>query len=166
MGNQAATDISFEKENKTIRLARKFNAPVALVWKAFTVPSILDQWWAPKPWKAETKSMNFTDGGQWLYAMVSPEGEKHWSIVHYSSVRPQAIYSGQDAFADESGNIKTDMPQTNWNVSFEDLGESTLVRIIMTANDVADLEKLLEMGFKEGITSTLNALDELLPTLQ
>ena len=166
MGQHATTDISVERENKTIRLSRVFAAPVPVVWKAFTDNSILDQWWAPKPWKAKTKSMNFSDGGAWEYAMVGPDGETHWSVVRYSAIRPQAMFSGLDAFTDEKGGIKADMPQTNWTVSFESLGESTLVRIVMTAGDFTDLEKLLEMGFKEGITSAMNSLDELLPLLE
>ena len=166
MSQQGTTDINVDEENKTIRLSRVFAAPVPLVWKAFTDSAILDQWWAPKPWKAQTKSMNFSDGGAWEYAMAGPDGEKHWSMVRYSVIRPQAIFSGLDAFTDENGNIKADMPQTNWNVSFESLGDSTLVRIVMTADDFADLEKLIEMGFKEGITSAMNNLDELLPSLE
>jgi uncharacterized protein YndB with AHSA1/START domain len=57
-------------------VTREFDANSDLVWKAWTTAELLDQWWAPKPYRAETKSLDFREGGVWLYAMVSPENEK------------------------------------------------------------------------------------------
>ena len=79
-------DFYVNKENKTIHIKREFNADLELVWKAWTTAELLDRWWGPKPWKVETKTMDFREGGFWLYAMVSPEGEKHWSKANYISI--------------------------------------------------------------------------------
>ena len=49
--------------NKKITVTRHFNAPLDQVWKAWTESELLDQWWAPKPFKAETKFMDFKVGG-------------------------------------------------------------------------------------------------------
>ncbi|WP_257867923.1 SRPBCC domain-containing protein [Flavobacterium sp. J372] len=76
MKNDLLFDFNVNKENKTIIITREFAAGVALVWKAWTTPELLDQWWGPQPWRAETKSMDFTEGGYWLYAMVGPRGPK------------------------------------------------------------------------------------------
>ena len=46
--------------NKQLVVEREFDAPVALVWRAWTESNLLDQWWAPKPWKAETKKNGFS----------------------------------------------------------------------------------------------------------
>ena len=46
---------------------------------------LLEKWWAPKPWKAETKSMNFKDGGHWHYSMVGPDGTRMWARIDYSN---------------------------------------------------------------------------------
>src|SRR6187431_3103993 len=59
-----------DKVNKKINVERSFNGPIDPVWSAWTEAEILDQWWAPKPWRAETKSMNFKEGGRWHYCMV------------------------------------------------------------------------------------------------
>ncbi|MDB5149731.1 MAG: hypothetical protein JWQ57_3751, partial [Mucilaginibacter sp.] len=50
-------------QNKKINVVRTFNAPLNLVWQAWTESDILDQWWAPKPYRAETKLMDFREGG-------------------------------------------------------------------------------------------------------
>ena len=57
-------DFAVNKKNNTITIKRYFNAQLSLVWDAFTVAEILDKWWAPKPWKSKTKSMNFSEGGK------------------------------------------------------------------------------------------------------
>ena len=46
--------IDKDLDNKKMTITRGFDAPVADVWRAWTESELLDQWWAPKPWKAET----------------------------------------------------------------------------------------------------------------
>ena len=60
--------------NKKLTVLREFNAPPDLVWEAWTDSEILDQWWAPKPYRAATQKMDFREGGIWLYDMLGPEG--------------------------------------------------------------------------------------------
>ena len=63
--------------NKKITVIREFDAPVEKVWKAWTQKELLDEWWAPKPWKTRTKTIDFREGGHWLYAMVGPTELNH-----------------------------------------------------------------------------------------
>ena len=69
MSNKQTT-ISKDAANKKLIVVREFDAPLEEVWKAWTEKDLLDQWWAPKPWKAKTKTMDFREGGIWLYSMV------------------------------------------------------------------------------------------------
>ena len=84
----------FEKDlaAKKIHVVREFNAPVEKVWKAWTDPDMLEKWWGPKPWVAKTKTMDFTAGGVWLYAMEGPENQKPWKALP-SSVGSQEFES-------------------------------------------------------------------------
>ena len=81
MNHNNQTTITKDLANKKIIVTREFDAPIEDVWKAWTERNILDEWWAPKPWKARTKSMEFKPGGRWLYAMVGPNGEEHWVVL-------------------------------------------------------------------------------------
>lgn len=132
------------------------------MWDAWTEKELLDQWWAPKPWKSETKSMNFREGGRRLYAMVSPEGEEHWSLINYTSITPETNFKFHDGFSDSEGNILEDMPQSDWNVNFVESGDLTTVNIEIQHQELSDLEKIIEMGFKEGMTATLEQLGKVL----
>lgn len=71
------------EENLSVTVNRTFKAPLEKVWDAFTNHETLDKWWAPKPWKCRTKRQNFSNGGEWLYAMVGPENEEHYTITTY-----------------------------------------------------------------------------------
>ncbi|MDN3669070.1 SRPBCC domain-containing protein [Echinicola jeungdonensis] len=155
---------NFKKDlaNRKILVEREFNAPLEVVWKAWTEPAQLDQWWAPKPWKAKTKKMDFREGGHWLYCMKGPEGEKHWSRADFKIVDPPNRYAGQDAFCDENGQITDEMPQMYWDVQFEAKDRKTLVKVDITFSSEADLEKIVEMGFQEGFAAGHENLDELL----
>lgn len=155
-------NFSVDKENKKIKVEREFAAPVSKVWSAWTESHLLDQWWAPKPWKARTKTMDFREGGYWLYAMVGPDGSEHWSRADFKSIKPLKSYAGLDAFCDEAGNVNQTFPQSMWTNSFSERGDFTLVSVEVSYEKLEDLEKTLEMGFKEGFTAGLENLDELL----
>ena len=166
MKNILTFDFSVNKENKTITVKREFAAERPLVWDAFTKTEILDQWWAPKPWKARTKSVDFKEGGTRLYAMVGPNGEEHWATFKYNKIDTPKYFSGLDGFTDSEGVLNKDLPSLNWEVSFNEKGETTLVEVLIKFDKLEDLEKIIEMGFKEGFTMAMDGLDELLPTLK
>lgn len=166
MNTNLLFDFSVNKENNTIHIKREFNAGLELVWKAWTTAELLDQWWAPKPYRNETKELDFSEGGRWLYSMVSPENETHWCRFDYETIEAEKSYSGQDAFCDEAGNINIDFDRMHWHNVFTQSGANTTVNITVAIASWETLEKILQMGFKEGFTMGLNQLDEVLSTLQ
>src|SRR4051812_45935657 len=107
MKNSLIFDFTVDKAKKMVFVDREFAADLSSVWDAFTKKEILDQWWAPKPWMSETKVMNFTDGGKRIYAMVSPEGDRHWSIQKYTAITPTSNFKIWSGFCDQDGNINT-----------------------------------------------------------
>ncbi len=145
-----------------IRVEREFAAPLAKVWAAWTQSELLDQWWAPKPWQTKTKSLDFREGGFWLYAMVGPDNTTQWCRDDYKSIKTHRSFSGYDAFCDENGNINRDFPRSLWANQFKEYSASTLVSIEIEYQKLDDLEKIIEMGFREGFTAALENLDKLL----
>jgi uncharacterized protein YndB with AHSA1/START domain len=156
------TIYSKDASNKKLKVEREFDAPVAQVWKAWTQPELLDQWWAPKPWKANTKSMDFREGGRWFYYMEGPDGTRHYCKVDYKTIVPNKSFSGFDGFCDEHGETNTDLPGMDWKVVFTAVGDTTKVDVDVTFASEEDLNKIVEMGFKEGFAAAHTNLDELL----
>jgi uncharacterized protein YndB with AHSA1/START domain len=158
------TKIVKDASNKALRVTREFDAPPNIVWNAWTQSEILDQWWAPKPWKARTKSMDFREGGFWLYAMLGPDGEQHWARADFRKILTLKSYDLTDAFCDENGVVDASSPHMDWHVQFVQTADGTTVSIDITFESEADLQKIVEMGFKEGFTAAHGNLDELLAT--
>jgi uncharacterized protein YndB with AHSA1/START domain len=156
------TRITRDPSGKKLLIERKFDAPVEQVWKAWTDSQILDEWWAPHPFKTRTRSMDFRPGGKWLYAMEGPDGERHWCGMDYHSIVPGKSYEGKDYFTDENGVPSNEMPSMHWKNEFRASGDATIVYIEVSFETAADLEKIVEMGFKEGFTAAHGNLDEVL----
>ena len=156
------TIFSQDLVNNKIKVVREFDAPLELVWKAWTDKDLLDKWWAPKPWKAKTKSMDFREGGVWLYYMEGPDGTKSYCRADFKKIVPYKSYVGDDAFCDENGNITNELPGTHWEVLFSETSSGTKVNVEITFDSKADMEKIIEMGFKDGSSSAHTNLDELL----
>lgn len=156
-------NFTVDKANKKINVEREFAAPLKNVWAAWTQAELLDQWWAPRPWMAVTKTMDFKEGGRWLYAMTSPEGEKHWCSVNYKSISPTKNFTAVDAFCDENGKpAEPPFPNTLWNNSFKETADITTVTIEISFQSLDELENIIKMGFQGGFTMGLSNLDELL----
>ena len=155
-------DFAINKNNNTINVEREFAADLATVWDCWTRPELLDLWWAPKPYRTRTKSMDFREGGRWLYAMISPENVPHWCKADYQSIDPHKSFSGLDAFCDENGKENEEFPRALWNNRFRMNTDVTSVNITIQYKTLADVEKIISMGFKEGFTMALENLDQYL----
>ena len=151
------------KETKTVTVTKEFDADLSLVWDAYTKPELLDQWWAPKPFLSRTKVMDFAVGGRRFYAMVTPEGAERWAVQRYTSITPKSNFKFMNAFADADENLE--LPGSDWNLNFSEQDGTTKVSISIYNESLERLEKMVEMGFQQGFTMTLNHLEELLATL-
>lgn len=166
MTNKLAFDFLVNKDKNTITIKREFAANRQLVWDAYTKSELLDQWFAPKPLTTKTRSMDFREGGYWLYAMVEPEGKEHWGRMDYVKIHPIDYYTALDGFCDENGELNPQLPRANWEVTFQDLAENSLVQTLVTYKSLDALEMVIQMGMKEGLMSTLERLDDLLKMLK
>ena len=165
MSNSLLFNFHVDKNKKTVLIDREFDAALSLVWDAFTVAEILDQWWAPKPYKSKTISMDFKVGGRRFYAMVSADGQSlNYSVQKYTAISPKTNFKFESVFTDKDENPFP--PGSNWDVTFSEENGKTTVRISIYNESLERMEKMMEMGFKEGFTATLNELNILLPSLK
>lgn len=148
---------------KKISISREFNAPVEKVWKAFTDPDVLVKWTAPKPFTAETKIWDFAVGGASLYAMISPDGQKHWVYSKFTAIENGSLISSMGMFCDGDGNPALDGPKSYRDTKFSSIdGNRTKIEMVITFEDENTIKWFVEGGFKEGTVVTFTQLDELL----
>src|SRR6188768_3715234 len=92
-------------KESTLTLSRVFDAPVELVWKAFTDPNRIVKWWGPKNFTTPFAKLDFRIGGKYLYCMRSPEGQDIWTTGIYKEIIILKKIVSSDSFADEKGNV-------------------------------------------------------------
>lgn len=159
-------DFIADKQAGTLTMRRAFQAGRELVWDCYTRQELLEQWFAPRPMTTRTKSFAFREGGHWHYVMVEPNGTEYWGWTEYLKIKPVEQYTANDAFSNEAGEINNALPAAEWQVSFLEEGEATVVESVLQFKLPEDLESVVKMGMEEGIVATWGVLDELLVTLQ
>lgn len=157
-------DFTVDKAAKTVYITREFDAGLDLVWDAFTKAELLDQWVAPAPFKARTKYMNFEVGGKRFYAMVSPEGQEGWILQQYKSITPKTNFKLYNVFADKDENPAP--TGSDWDYTFSEKDGITTVHITIYNESLERMEKMIEMGFKEGYAASVENLEKLLSNMK
>lgn len=165
MKNNLLFDFVVDKNKNTLTIKREFAAERQLVWDAYTKSELLNQWFAPKPMTTKTKSMDFSEGGHWIYAMIEPNGNEYWGRMDYVTINPIEHYTGLDGFCDNNGVLNPDLPRAEWDVRFDEYNDNSIVTSVVKYNSLSDLETVIQMGMEGGMKSTLERLDDLLEKL-
>jgi uncharacterized protein YndB with AHSA1/START domain len=167
MSQEKIFNFTVDKENLSVKVERSFNAPLDLVWAAWTEAELLDQWWGPKPYNAVTKVMDFREGGRWQYAMTSPEGQKvAWDLKEFLKIVPKKSFTHLSRFCDENGIVAPGTSGSTWTNSFTESNGITIVTNDIKVSSIEHLERQIKMGFKEGYTVGLDQLEALLARLR
>ncbi|MFA6908324.1 MAG: SRPBCC domain-containing protein [Patescibacteria group bacterium] len=91
-------------------IQRIFNAPIEKVWKAWTDPEEVKKWWGPKDFTAPSISIDFREGGKYLFCMrgkLAPDAPEQdmWSTGTYKEIIPMKKIVCTDSFSDKDGNV-------------------------------------------------------------
>jgi uncharacterized protein YndB with AHSA1/START domain len=156
------TKFKRDEANARLTIERHFPATPDRLWRALTKPDLLDQWWAPKPWQTKTIRMDFRVGGHWLYAMQGPEGETHHGRMDYEAIEPGLFYKAADVFSDAEGNPIESLPRQIFENRLTAAGKETMLVTTVQYASVEDMNRIFEMGFKEGLSLAYAQLEALL----
>ncbi len=150
----ALPEIPFNPE-LDLRLVRVVDVTPALVWKAYTTPELLMQWFCPKPWGVSACEIDLRPGGRFASTMRSPEGEEFPNEGCYLEVVPGQRLIWTDAL--HAGFRPVDVAQTGAAglvftavVTIEPDGAGTKYTAHVMHGDVASRQKHAEMGFEMG----------------
>ena len=158
--NHYQNDFLLDKTSQTVTITRVFDAALEQVWNAFTTAEILDQWVAPKPFTSKTKYMDFTVGGRRFYAMISPDGQERWILQRYLAITPLSNFKLFNTFADKDET--PEITGSEWDYTFIEYNQQTVVRIVIYNESLERMERMIEFGFKEGYTMSMENLENVL----
>jgi len=156
------TKIIAEPGKQEILITREFDAPRELVFKAFTDPQLVTQWWGPRYLSTEVDKMDVRPGGQWRFINRDAQGNEYaFHGVYHEVLAPQRVI---DTFEFEG------LPETGHvtleTVRLEELpGGRTRLITQSVFQSVADRDGMLQSGMQEGANDTYDRLAELLKKL-
>ncbi len=106
--------IKTDQNKSELIITRVFSAPRELVWKAWTEPERVKQWWGPRGFTSPFCKIDLRVGGSYLFSMRSTDGQDFWSTGVYREIVPQEKIVATDSFADEKGNV---VPASHYGMS-------------------------------------------------
>lgn len=147
-----------EKKNRTITIERTFDAPIQLVWKAWTQSEHIAEWWSPKGIETKVVEHTFKIGGKWKYIMPMPDGNEfvaegeYLEIVEFEKIVSSANFRPMTAGVEIESLFKANGNKTDF----------TFHVIHPTEEYKLQQEK---MGIMNGWGSVFDRLDTLLITI-
>jgi uncharacterized protein YndB with AHSA1/START domain len=137
---------------RTLTLKRTFDAPIELVWEAWTQPEHIAQWWGPKGMKTKVVEHDFRVGGKWKYTMKMPDGSEFISDgVYLIIVKPEKIFT--------SANFKPMTEGVELRALFRENGNKTDFTFSVVHPTEEYCRQQEKMGFYNGWGSTFDRLE-------
>lgn len=143
---QTSTDTTtgtYHKKNlpssPLVEITRTFYAPVERVWKAWSDPELIKEWWGPVGYSCPRAKMDFREGGKYLFAMQGPDGNVIWSTGVFEEIIPMEKIVWTDQFCDKDGKpllakdvgIPGEWPDKLYvTIEFEGLNNNQTIMII------------------------------------
>lgn len=157
-----STDAQSDRE---FVITRVLNAPRELVFKVWTEPKHIEQWWGPKGFTTRVDEIDLRPGGTWRYVMCSPDGTEYpVKGVFREVVPPERIVTSDEFDEGFEQLVKADLPSgiIVATAIFEDLGDKTRLTLRIMHPTAEDRRKHEEMGVIAGWNSSFDCLDEVL----
>lgn len=141
--------------DREIRIERTFNAPRDRVWRAFTDPTLLAQWWG-RGHKLVIERMEFERGGHWRFVEHGPEGI-HGFEGRFREITPPERLVQTFEWDGMPGYVIIE------TATFEDLGDGrTRIVNVSLFHTTEERDGMLQSGMEEGMNQSYAALDALL----
>jgi uncharacterized protein YndB with AHSA1/START domain len=130
-----------QPKKRDLIVTRLFNAPLDLVWRAWTEPKHIMRWWGPQYFTAPVAKIDFREGGTSLLCMRAPQdygGQDFYSTLYYTKIVPMERIEYFENLSDENGTtvdpaalgLPADFPQNVQTiVTFKPVGKKTEMTI-------------------------------------
>ena len=139
--------------NHTITLERTFNAPIALVWEAWTQPEHIAQWWGPKGMKTEIIAQDFRVGGAWEFQMKMKDGNAFIADGIYQSIEaPHSLIT--------SANFKPMTENVELHIVLTEVGDQTHFAFHVVHATEEYCKQQEKMGLMNGWGSVFDRLND------
>jgi len=137
-----------------ILITRDFDAPRHLVYRAYTTPELIRQWWAGDRGTVTSIEVDLRPGGQWRYVMIANGGfevafhGEYTEIVTNERIRSTEVF---EAFPDKSASD---------TVTFAELDGRTRLQVLIRHQSTEDRDLHINSGMEDGMQEAMNYLED------
>ena len=115
----AATNLVSEPADRVLVITRIFDAPRSLVFKAWTEPEHMVNWFGPRGFTSKVLKNDLRPGGAYRIHMRGPDGDDHWSQGVFREIVPPERLVMVGSWADADGNPTR--PETTLTLLFDSI---------------------------------------------
>ncbi len=155
-----------------IVITHEFNYPVELVWKAWTDPSLVMQWWGPSQYTSPRCKIDFREGGKYVFSMRAPEehgGLESFSAGVYKKIVPMQRLEFNQFLSDQDGNAidpsQAGIPDFPKNIEFViefiAKGNQTELKIMEFGWSASEMRKYAIIGMNQSLDKLAKYFDTL-----
>jgi uncharacterized protein YndB with AHSA1/START domain len=146
----------------TLVVVSQFDATPEQVWDVWEDARKLERWWGPPTFPATFVRHEFVVDGQSRYYMSGPNGERPHGWWRIRTIDKPHRIEFDNGLAGDDGEPMPDVDPMPSSVSFEVFDGGTRMTSVANFTDIEQMEKMIEMGMKEGTEQAVGQIDELL----
>src|SRR5213594_5118410 len=158
--NMPARSKFVRKSERELVTTHTFDAPRALVWKAWTDPKLIPRWWGPKRYTTTVEKMEVRPGGTWRFIQRDSEGNVYGFHGEYKEVVPPERIVDTFEYEGMPGHVLIE------SATFEEIDGRTKVTQKSVFETVEDLEGMLASGMEDGARETMERFTELVAEMK
>jgi uncharacterized protein YndB with AHSA1/START domain len=152
--------LTAEPGEQQLVLTRVFDAPRELVFRAFTDPELIPQWWGPRRYTTTIDKMDVRPGGSWRFVHRGEDGQEFAFRGVYHEITPPERIVWTFEFEGMPGHISLD------TAVFEEEDGKTRLTATSVFQSVQDRDGMIQSGMEEGAAEGYDRLDDLLAKLE
>jgi len=145
-----------EPSERVLVITRIFDAPRELVFKAYTDPNLIPQWWGLRSSTTIVDKMDVRPGGVWRFVQRDAEGNEYAFNGQYREIVPPERLAYTFEFEGMPGHVLLE------TVTFEERGGKTKVKVLSLCDSVEDRDGMIQSGMEAGVNESHDRLAELL----
>jgi uncharacterized protein YndB with AHSA1/START domain len=142
-----------------ILIVREFDAPRHLVYRAWTTPELVKQWWAGRRGKVDTVDIDLRVGGRWRYVMTATAGFPVAFHGEFREIVPDERIVSTEVF-EVPGVPPEELEATVNTVTFEEAGGRTTLTMLVQAGSKEVRDAIIASGMEGGMQEGFELLEE------
>ena len=137
-----------------------FDAPRDVVWRAYTDPKLIPEWWGPKDLTTVIDKMDFRQGGEWRFVQTDANGEEYGFHGEFLEIDEPEKMTWTFEWEGMPGHV------SDQTVHFEEMGDKTRVWSLSKYASKEDRDGMIESGMEKGVREGNERLIELLAKMK